>query len=95
MFFSLRSRLCVKMEKHITSRSLARKKKRGNKSDLHCNRAEVLSMENFPPGSVRDISHASLDRPQDIRFLIRAVRGAVDNEETTKERKHDEPIAKV
>lgn len=51
-------------------------------------------MENFPP-AVFAIFYTFLDRPQDIRFLTRAVRGAVDNEETTKERKHDEPIAKV
>lgn len=64
------------------------KKKEENQSDLHRDRAKILSTENFSPAA-RHISHASLDRPQDIRFLTRVVRDAV--EATTKEEKHEGP----
>lgn len=84
------------MRKRIASRSLVespQREKEGNKSDLHHDRAKILSTENFSPAFALAIFHTSLDRPQDIRFLTRVVKGAV--EATAMEGKHDEPpIAK-
>jgi len=59
-----RSRLSLsaKMKKCIASRSLARKKE-GSKPDLHRNRAEILSTENFPPVFALEIFHTRLSGP--------------------------------
>lgn len=79
-----RSRLrSVKMER-IVSRSLVESTKKRRREQI---RSALQSHGNTFHGKLsscvraRDISHASADRPQDIRFLTRAVRGAVDDEE--------------